>query len=158
MGNSVGFYCSSSDCKALQQYAVSIGLSVVPPILGNSVSDDPELGSFCYLSVIAENELTPYGSPPVKISDATDPLIGFMRAYYKHPYLVLGHIYWSNDVPDLAKKTRSFYQKLAKWIKGNWEKYGDFYIGPEAKELFNKGAKMVNVLPGQSGLETVHVK
>lgn len=157
MGSSVAFYCGASDAEALQNYAVSIGLSLVPPTLDRGVDDDPSIGPFCYLSIIAQDELSPYGDPPIKVSDATDPLISFMRAYFKNPYLVLGHVYWSDDVPALAKQTKPHYQKLAKWIKKEWEKYGDFYIGPEARTLLDKGAEMVNVLPGQASVEIIEV-
>jgi hypothetical protein len=150
MGSIVSFYCGEKDNQALHEYAESIGLSIVPPTLDRPVDTDPVLGPFCFLSVVPKGTLSPYGNPPIKISDATDPVIGFMRAYYKNPYLVLGDIYWSDDVPDYAKQTKPYYQKLAKWIKREWEKYGDFYIGPEARVLLDKGAKMVNALPGQA--------
>lgn len=157
MGSNVAFYCGASDSESLQDYALSIGLRVVPPTLDRGVDDDPVEGPFCYLSILDKDELSPYGDPPIKVSDATDPLIGFMRAYFKNPYLVLGHIYWSDDVSALAQQTKPYYQKLVRWIKKEWEKYGDFYIGPEAKTLLDKGAEMVNVLPGQASVEIIDV-
>ena len=157
MGSSVAFYCGDSDIAALQEYALSLGLNIVPPTLDIGVSEDPSEGPFCYLSVIPKDKLSPYGESAIKVSDATDPLIGFMRAYFKNPYLVLGHIYWSDDVPDLAKRTKPFYQKLVRWIQKEWGKFGDFYIGPEAKSLFDKGAEMVNVLPNQANIEIIKI-
>ncbi len=81
------------------------------------------------------DELTPYAyeDPAKKVSDATDPLIGFMRSYHRNSYLVLGHLYLSNDVPGLNKLAKSYYNKLCKWVKGNWNKYGDFYISNNAQ-------------------------
>jgi hypothetical protein len=148
MGSNIGFFCEQSDNDSLQKYVESIGLSIVPPLLNRHVSDDPSEGPFCFLSAIDVSLLSPYGTPPLKISDATDPLLLFMRAYYKDVYLVLGHIAWSDDVPNLAKQTKPYYQKIAKWIKSEWQKYGDFYIGPGARKLFDDGAQMVNFLPG----------
>ncbi len=147
MGNSVGFYCGQSDSQSFQDFALSIGLHIVPLSIENKVDADPSDGPFCFLSLVKQDELHPFGVPAVRISDARDPLIGYMRAYYKSPYLVLGHIYWSNDVPALAAQTKGYYQKLARWIRKEWEKYGDFYISPEAVKLMREGAEMVNVLP-----------
>lgn len=79
----------------------------------------------------------------------------FMRAYFKSPYLVLGHIYWSNDVPSLAAQTKPYYQKLARWIRKEWEKVGDFYFGSEAMRLAGKGAELVNVLPGTTNIKII---
>jgi hypothetical protein len=100
------------------------------------------------------SQLHPYGNP-LRISGATDPVMRFMRAYFKDPYLVLGHVYWSNDVPGLAAQTKPYYQKLARWIRKEWEKAGDFYFGPEAKRLADKGAELVNVLPGTASIRVI---
>ena len=77
--------------------------------------------------------------------------------YFKDPYLVLGHIHWSDDVASLAVQTKPYFQKLRSWIKREWEPYGDLYIGREAKELVANGAQMVNVLPGQASFTVVKV-
>ncbi len=108
-----------------------------------------EAGPFCYLSPLPQNELHPYGEPKVLVSDATDPIMRFMRAYYKTPYLVLGHVYWSNDVPRLASITRPYFQQIARWIRREWRKPDgwDSYCGPEAQSLLESGAQPVNFLP-----------
>lgn len=147
MGSSIGFYCSSKDTESLTQYAESLGLVLAAPEIDKDVPSLVSEGPYCYISVKSKEELSPYGDPPIKISDATDPLIGFMRAYERDNYLVLGHLYLSNDVPELHKQTKPTYNKLCKWVKYNWEKYGDFYIAPDAKLLKEKGAELVNVYP-----------
>ena len=138
-------------------YAKSIGLYIVAPTLDKPVDTDPESGPFCFLSLVDKTELHPFGNPPVRITDAKDPVMRFMRAYFKNPYLVVGHIYWSNDVPTLASQTKPYYQKLARWIRKEWVKYGDFYIGPEANCLIGKGAEKINVLPGTADVQVVKV-
>ena len=114
-------------------------------------------GPFCYLSLVPISELHPYGKPPQRVTDAKDPMLGFMRGYFRDPYLVLGHIHWSDDVAALAAQTKPYFQKLHYWIKREWEPYGNLYIGPEAKNLIAKGAHMVNELPGQATLQIVKI-
>ena len=155
MGSSIAFYCGNRDTDAIQNFARSIGLGIVAPLVGDPLVS-AEAGPFCYLAP-AGLDLHPYGSPPAKISDATDPLISFMRAYYKYPYLVLGHIQWSDDVPRLASQTKSHYQKLGRWIRKEWKEHGDFYLGPEAQSLADGGAQLVNVLPAQATMHIVKV-
>lgn len=86
-------------------------------------------------------------------------MIGFMRSYFKNPYLVAGHIHWSNDAPQLAAKTKPYYQQISKWIKSNWKLLpgGGFYIAPEAQSLVDAGAEMVNVLPGQAEFSLIKI-
>ena len=152
MGSNIGFYCGVSDNEALQEFSKSIGLYLMPMTMDNDLSADPAKGPFCFLSVVPMADLHPYGIPPVRLTDAKDPMLGFMRSYFANPYLVAGHIHWSNDVPALAVKTKPYYQKITKWIKQNWQPQpgGNFYLGPEAQSLISKGAQMVNVLPGQA--------
>lgn len=157
MGSSILFFSGRSDNDALQAFASSIGLSLVPLTLDRCVPEDPAAGPFCFLSVLPTDKLSPYGVDMVNVSDATDPLIGFLRSYCKGPYLVAGHIYWSNDVPELSKVTRPYYNKLVRWIKKEWEKYGEIYIGPEARACLDKGAEMVNILPGSATLEVIEL-
>jgi len=155
MGSTIAFYCSNSDTKELSSYIESIGMQLVSPKINQEVGDNPSELPFCYVSLIPKSELSPYGKPPINVSDATDPLMGFMRAYFKEGYLVLGHLHLSNDVPDLHKQTKPKYQKISKWIKSNWRKYGDLYIGPDADLLIGSGAHLVNVFPGTAKLTIV---
>ncbi len=147
MGSSVSFFCGPLDNKKLQDYATSLGLYLVSTYINEEVSSDPSLGPYCYLSLVPKSMLHPFGNPPVRVSSALDPALGFLRAYFEKPYLVLGHIQWNNDVPTLADKTKPYYKKLVKWIKKEWEKNGYFYIGNEAKSLITEGAERVNFLP-----------
>jgi|SRR6185369_123761 hypothetical protein len=159
MSSSIGFYCGTSDNDALEEYARSIGLVLVPPSIDKPSVPKADVGPFCFLSLVPASDLHPYGDPPVRITDARDPLIGFMRAYFKNPYLVAGHIHWSDDVRELAARTKPKFQKLAGWVKKEWERLpgGGFYVGPEAKGLIEKGATMVNVLPGGASSHIVTV-
>ena len=155
MGSSIGFFCADGDLQALQQFSKSVGLRLQAPLVGQDVPEAAKDSPYCFLSLVPESELHPYGSPPLRVTDARDPVLRFMRPYFSNPYLVLGHIYWSNDVPALAERTKASYQRLARWVRKEWEKYGDFYVGPEAMRLFQQGAQMVNFLPGQADISII---
>lgn len=92
MVSGVLFYCGSSDIEALTDYIQSLGLIFVAPIMNQKLEEENFEGPFFYISIIPKSELNPYGDPPLRISDATDPFIDFSRGYFKDPYLVLGHI------------------------------------------------------------------
>jgi hypothetical protein len=159
MGSSIGFYCGPLDIGDLESFARSIDLHLIAPRMDAEDVLPPENGPFRYLSVVPKSELHPFGMPPVNITDARDPIMRFMRGYFENPYLVAGHLYWSNDVRPLAAVTKPYFEKLRRWIKGRWERLpgGGFYIGPEAKALVSKGATMVNVLPGSAESHIVQV-
>jgi|SRR5581483_3112786 len=157
MGSSIEFYCGQSDIEALQGFALSLGLHLVLPTIQEASVPAPAERPYCYLSLIPKSELHPFGKPPVRVTHAKDPMLRFMRAYFKNPYLVLGHIHWSDDVPALAAQTKPYFQKLRNWIKREWTQHGDLYLGPEAKELVAKGAQMVNALPDQATFTVVKV-
>ena len=150
MTGSIGFYASQADQEALESFALSLGLRLVSPKLGQAVNASPAFGPFCYLSAVAESELHPYGTPQVLLTDARDPMLAYMRSYFKSPYLVCGHIQHSDDVRALAQLTRPYYSQLARWIKANWTRLpgGSYYIGDEAQRLVAAGAQMVSAMPG----------
>jgi hypothetical protein len=159
MGSTVGFFCGQDDNAALEGFAESIGLAVISPSVDKALPGDAAEGPYCFLSAAPERDLHPYGKPAVRLSDARDPLMRFMRGYFKNPYLVAGHIYWSNDVPALAAQTKPYYQRLSKWIKENWILLpgGGFYVGPQAKMLLDKGAEMANDLPDEATFSIVKI-
>ncbi|RUL78248.1 hypothetical protein [Dyella choica] len=159
MGRSIGFYCGSSDLEFLQRFSTSIGLHILAPLIDRELSADPVDGPFCYLSVVSGSELHPFGHPPVRLTDARDPLLAYMRAYFKNPYLVAGHIGWSDDVATLAVQTRPYFEKISRWMKKEWGRLpgGDYYVGPEARSLIDKGAQMINALPGQGTFQLIKV-
>ena len=142
MGRSVYFFCTAADNQLLSEEAIRVGLRMYPILMSQEeiqTSDDPIDGPFCYLSVVPRSETHPYGDPPI-IGPATDPLLDSMRAYYKPPTLVMGRIYWSDDVPELAKITKPYFLKLFKWIKKQWHRNADGqYMGWEAKKLHDSG-------------------
>lgn len=147
MGHSIGLYGSKEDTRILTDYACEIGLHVVGLLEGQVVTEDPEQRQSCYLSLKEPQELESIGEKKI-FSEAVDPLLDYIRPYYTEPYLVLGSISCSNDSPELYAQTRRYYHKLARWIRKEWSKYGDFYLGPEAKTLFEGGARMINFPPG----------
>jgi hypothetical protein len=155
MGSSIAFYCGDSDLQSLQTLASSLGLRLQAPAIGQSVPSSPADGPFCFLSMVPESELHPYGNPPVRITDARDPILRFIRPYFSNPFLVVGHIHWSNDAPELARRTKADYQRLARWIRKEWIKDGDFYIGPEAHQLVQKGAQLVAAIPEQATFQLI---
>ena len=147
MTSSISFFCGPLDNKKLQDYATSLGFYLVSTRIDKEVSSDPSLGPYCYLSLVPKSMLHPFGNPPVRVSSALDPALGFMRAYFQKPYLVLGHIQWTDGPSNLACQTLPYYRKIVKWIKKEWGKHGDIYIGNEAKSLITEGAERVNSLP-----------
>ena len=110
----------------------------------------------CYLLPITHTQLHPYGDPKTLLTYVNDPLLIFHRGFYSNPYLVLGQLGWDDLKPELAAITKPYYQKILKWIKANWEKSGDLYVGPEAKILIEKGAQKVNAIPGTAEFHVVH--
>ena len=157
MGSSIGFYCTNQDRLILERFTDSIGLKLLPPKIDIKLKA-AEDGAFCYLSLVDIDQVHPYGDPPTKISYAKDPVMIYMRGYLKDPYLVLGQIQWSDSVPHLAQETKPSYQKVVRWIKKQWANEGDFYFGPEARELVDSGkVTTIGVFPGQVNLEVIKV-
>jgi hypothetical protein len=154
MGSNVVIYGSETDCRALEEFTQSLGLSLLGPMVGVAALKSGRDGPWCYLSLRPKNELHPFGVPP-RYTDARDPLLGFMRPYYSEPYLVLGHIHRSMDVQSLAVLTELPFNRIKRWIKANWTKYGDAYIGPGVVDLIERGAQKVNVLPGSANFTIV---
>jgi hypothetical protein len=149
MGSHVCFFCGPSDANALEKFSVSLGLQIIPVLFEQSSVPLPIDMPHCFLSPVPKSALHPYGHPPLKVTDARDPLLSFSRAYFSTPYLVMGRIHWNNDVQSLASQTKPYFQKLKAWMKREWEKRGDVYLGPEAAELIVGGAQQVNDLPGR---------
>jgi hypothetical protein len=155
MASSILLFGTDSDLQALLAFANASGLHLQAMAMGGKVASSAKDGPYCYLSPVAESELHPFGAPQVRITPARDPLLGFMRPYFTDPYLVCGHIQWSNDVPTLAAQTKPYYQGLARWIRKEWEKHGDSYVGPEAANLIERGAQLVAALPGEANVTTI---
>lgn len=151
MGSSVSFYAGPSDIRSLTDYAKSLGLYLIPPRVGQTVNEgDPADGPYCHLSLVPLEKLEPFGVPPVMLGGPWDPVLEFMRSYYEPPYLISGRIYWSNDVAEAARITKSAYSSLARWIRKHWgEREGfAFYFGPEAERLVEQeGAMPVTFSP-----------
>lgn len=154
MGSSIEFFAAPTDDRSLCEVARTLGLRLVTPWLdqlGTADTEEPSRGAFWYLSFLPVGDLHPYGDPPVQVSDATDPLIEFLRSYYVPPFLVAGRLYWADDVPALSRRTKPYFLKLARWIKSNWARRADdgYYVGPEAMRLIVEDlAQTTYVAPG----------
>ena len=157
MSSSIGFVCGEQDDRDLLEHARSIGLYIIAGEIGHTVNPDASKWPGCYLSLVPEDELHPYGDPPVKIADVIDPMLFLLRSYYQEPYLVFGHIQWNNDNKALGTQTKPAYQKLCRWIKSEWRKWEDTYVGPQAQIHLDAGAEVVPVLPGTATFTTIEV-
>jgi hypothetical protein len=151
MGLSVYLFAGPKDYRAFSEYSRSTGLRMYSILVDQPEETSPEnpsLYPFVYLSPHAREELHPYGQPP-GIGPATEPLLELMKPYFKDNVLVIGRIYCSNDLPQLFAVTKPWFMRLRKWIKNEWERLPTGqYIGPEAKELEHKGAKLAYFPPG----------
>lgn len=159
MASSIAFYCGPKDLDAINAYMESIGLHLIPLQIGGVVALEPSEGPLCYISLNPIVELHPYGNPPINISYAKDPLILFMRGYFKNPYLVNGFIQCPDIDADFEKIARPHFQKIKKWIFKNWKQMpgGDFYIGNDGAHLVVAGAKMVNAIPGELDFKLIDI-
>jgi hypothetical protein len=54
-------------------------------------------------------------------------------------------VYWSDDVAEFARRTRSAFAKLSGWIKANWQKQKNYYVGPVATNLNKHGVRFVGL-------------
>jgi hypothetical protein len=150
MGSSVPFYAAMEDDSALVAYAGCLGLVLVPRVLPEgSLSPerlrDPSAYGLCYFSVDPVERLHPYGNPPRMVSPATDALIEFHRSRLQGDTFTIGRIYWSDDVAEFAQRTRPAFGKLRDWIKANWRKQENYYIGPGAAEAIEHGVRLVGL-------------
>jgi hypothetical protein len=159
LGSTIGLFGDQGDTSQLMAVATSMGLQAIAMRADRTLASDPADGPGCYLSLVPSHELHPFGDPPVRYTDARDPLLFFMRPYYKAPYLVAGQINWNNDDPSLAAITRPYFQRLARWVRANWKKPENcaFYAGPGASERIAEGAELVNVLPGTAEFNVIVV-
>lgn len=155
MGHSISIYGSNADTQRLTDYARAIGLHLIPPRTNLTVADDPADGPYCYLSLHKLADLEPYGDPAIRLGSAVHPVLVFRRPFYEDSSLILGSVRCSDDVPELYQQTHPYYQKLARWIRKEWRRYGDFYLGPEGATLFEGGASMRNVRPGSTFRYTI---
>src|SRR5207302_1357834 len=100
MAQCIYLFAGPSDNRALSEYVLSLDLRMYPILIQQpefSVADDPVAYPFSFLSPTKREHLHPYGNP-LRISDATDPLIELMRPYLKDNTLVIGRLYCSDDV------------------------------------------------------------
>ena len=151
MAASVYYFACREDHLALWSVIESVGLTVIPVLVQAplpSRRDDPASGWLVYLSPVPREALHPYGQPP-GYGPATDPIIELLQGYDKGSYLVMGRVYWSDDVPEFGKVTLPYFRKIRSWIRANWEKLPDGqYIGPAAKLAASNGVELKTFPPG----------
>ena len=151
MGSSLYIFSGPKDYQELEGEIRRRGLHMYPILMEQpelALANDPAARPFCFLSHLARHELHPYGNPP-RICDATDPLLSFMRPYFKPPdLLVMGRIHCSADVPKFYDVMMPYFRGLAGWVKAHWEKLDSGeYIGPEATTIRDAGARLVTFPP-----------
>jgi hypothetical protein len=145
MSRSIYMIAAPDDYDQLSRFVDSIGLQLVPPLITHFGSDallDPVIGPFCYLSFLEPGELHPYGDPPIRISDATDPLLEFLRPYYDPPHLIDGRLHWKDYPENLAARTKPYFDKLFRWVRANWKNKTEdrFWTGPVAFDMLADGS------------------
>lgn len=151
MGSRILFVAGPSDLEVLTNFIRSLGLHLVPLQSDQKYTDDSRILTGCFISPVPAHELQTWGNPSVRYSDVLDPILRFTRSVYSPPYLTPGDIYWNNDVPALAAKTKSTFQRIARWVRKNWAKPegDDWHFGPEARHLvFVKGIEATSMVPG----------
>jgi hypothetical protein len=153
MGKNTAFFAGPSDDASLIAAIIHFGFHVVPPVTTVNrpyPPKNPAANPFCYLSLVEESKLHPYGSPNVKISHAIDPLLTLMRSYEKDGALIAGQLIWTDDNKDRASKTKSMFSVLSKWIKSSWplRDSDGYFIGPEAQKMELSGVPLLYVPTG----------
>ena len=151
MAQCIYLFAGPSDNRALSEYVLSLDLRMYPILIQQpefSVADDPVAYPFSFLSPTKREHLHPYGNP-LRISDATDPLIELMRPYLKDNTLVIGRLYCSDDVKTFFTVTKPYFAKIAEWIRNQWHRLPTGqYIGPEAQCLMEGGVQLAFFPPG----------
>jgi len=150
MGSSVSFFSYESDDEELLKVIRGLGFHVVPPSVHFPITFPPVDAAacpFCFISILDRSRLTPCGKNKDMISDAIDPLVELLRSYKKGDTLVAGRVFWSDDVRDLAVKTKPVYLAVTKWIKKNWSLRDSdgYYIGPSAAAFAESGGSLAYV-------------
>lgn len=59
--------------------------------------------------------------------------------------MTIGRIYWSDDVADFARRTKAPFGKPRTWIKANWQRRDDCWIGPGAARAAEHGVRLAGI-------------
>ena len=140
MAKAILLIASRRDYENLLGYCGELGLRLLPMRLDTPVKE-PEDGPVCYLGHMDDSDLHPFGSPPVCVTDVTDPLLLFVRPYQSPPYLIDGGIHLNLDSKQVSDLIRPTFEKLRSWVRKHWHKTEAHvsYIGPEALILLSSG-------------------
>lgn len=140
MAKTILLIASRKDYESLLGYCARLGLRLLPMRLDAPVKE-PQDGAVCFLGHVEISDLHPFGNPPVRITDAKDPLLLFVRPYHRPPYLIDGGIHLNLDNRQVSNKIRPTFEKLRLWVKKHWHKTDSHasYIGPEALVLLESG-------------------
>ena len=164
MRKNLSIFATPSDLRAFREFSGSIGLCLLPADPGEfspqqlqAFMEDPTRGG--YFSFLPLEQLHLYGKPPVKISDATDPLIFFVPPRYDPPNLIAGQICWTGQYGTFGAQTKPYYAKLWRWVDKNWTKRLEdgYYLGPEAERLAEREETQLYYLPPGVKIEEVVV-
>ena len=139
MAHNIGMYCGPDDSKKLIEFIRSIQLNLIPLQVGQEIGKPDEIYGL-YLSPLKQEELVPYGDPPISFAPTVNPVFEMRRPYYKNNFLVTGFITLETYPKDIYTLLKPYYMKIYRWIRKNYRKYGDFYVGFEAQELIKNGA------------------
>lgn len=143
----------SEDDAAFRAYAESIGLTLLHPHAYKMTFEEnkrafeiPEQGG-CF-SFLPVERLHRHPHPDIGLCHALDPLIPYIRPFYKPPHLIAGQVIWYRDVEAFARQTRPYFQKLWRWVQTNWQLREDGYlIGPHGGRILHGGAKVAYMPP-----------
>jgi hypothetical protein len=158
MTSQIIYYANADENLALLEYAESIGLIPVPPLLGQEIDrKNAESSPFIYLSAVPLDQLHPYGSENNKISDATDPILSWLRCYVEGGYLISGNLSWVDDAPEVAKHSKKHFGKLKRWIQNNFEHIGNGIYKSKGAELMESAGMQLTSIPPSASVEFVQV-
>ncbi|KKL46361.1 hypothetical protein LCGC14_2346340 [marine sediment metagenome] len=164
MRKNLCMFATLDDLRAFREFVRSIDLRLLPSEPGEfsprelqAFMEDPTTGG--YFSFLPLGQLHLYGRPPVKISDATDPLIFFVPPRYDPPNLIAGQIQWTGRHSKFGVQTKPYYAKLWRWVDKNWTKRLEdaYYLGPEAARLAEEDETQLYYFPPGIEIQKVAV-
>ena len=149
MTSQVVYFADPEENACLLEYAESIGLIPVAPLLGREIDRiNPASGPFIYLSAVPIDELHPYGPEKNKITDAIDPILPLIRSYVDGHSLVAGNLMWVDDVPEVARFSKKYFGKLKRWIQRHFSHIGNgIYKSDGAGIMEASGMKLTSIPP-----------
>jgi hypothetical protein len=148
MTSQIIYYANSSENLEILEFAESIGMIPVAPILYEKVyRESPESSPGLYLSTVPVDQLHPFGPDNNRITPARDPILFWCRSYIEGNHLISGSISWIDDAPEVAKNSKKHFGKLKRWIQKRFSHVGAVYISSGAVELKSLGMQLTSIPP-----------